>query len=98
VGTVLQLFLTGQGLLETRVRTGELAPLTPPFPRPYLPAAVRIGDLEARVLFVGLAPGFVGLTQVNVEVPRGVFPSDAARVAVGFGEYQSVKLATVAVR
>jgi len=98
VGTVLQLFLTGQGVLDTRVRTGELAPLTPPFPRPWLPVAMRIGDLEARVLFVGLAPGFVGLTQVNVEVPRGVFPSDSARVAVAFGVYQAVKLATVAVR
>ena len=97
-GTVLQFFLTGQGSLDTRVRTGELAPLTPPFPRPRLPVAVRIGDLEATVLFVGLAPGFVGLTQVNVEVPRGVFPSDFARVAVGFGVYQAVKLATVAVR
>ncbi len=98
VGSVLQLFLTGQGVLDTRVRTGELAPLTPPFPRPWLPVAVRIGDLEARVLFAGLAPGFVGLTQLNVEVPRGVFPSDAARVAVGLGVYQAVKLATVAVR
>jgi uncharacterized protein (TIGR03437 family) len=97
-GSVLQLFLTGQGLLNTRVRTGELAPLTPPFPEPDLPVAVRIGELDARVLFVGLAPGFVGLTQLNVEVPRGLLPSDNARVAVGFGFYQTVKTALVAVR
>jgi uncharacterized protein (TIGR03437 family) len=97
-GSVLQLFLTGQGLLNARVPTGELAPLTPPFPQPELPAAVRIGEFEARVLFAGLAPGFVGLTQLNVEVPRGLLPSANVRVAVGFGFYQTVKTALVAVR
>ncbi len=97
-GSIVQLFLTGQGLLKTAVRTGELAPLAPPFPEPVLPASVRIEGYEARVVFAGLAPGFVGLTQLNVEVPRGVVPSDRAQVLVAFGFNQTVKAATISVR
>jgi uncharacterized protein (TIGR03437 family) len=98
VGSIVQLFLTGQGLLDAPVRTGELAPLAPPFPAPSLPVSVRIDSFEAPVRFVGLAPGFVGLTQLNVEVPRGVLPTNQARVVVAFGVYQAVKAATISVR
>ena len=32
------------------------------------------------MFFAGLAPGFVGLYQVNVEIPVGVTPGSAARL------------------
>ena len=35
-------------------------------------ATVTIGGVNATVSFSGLAPGFVGLYQVNAEVPMGV--------------------------
>ncbi len=38
---------------------------------------VTIGEIDAPVVFQGLAPGFVGLYQVNAVVPSGV-PLDAA--------------------
>jgi len=97
-GSVVQLFLTGQGLLDLVVRTGELAPTSAPFPAPRLDTAVTIDSLNARVLFAGLAPRFVGLLQVNAEVPRGVTASAQARVVVGLGVHQAVKPATIAVR
>lgn len=31
-----------------------------------------IGNQAARVLYAGLAPGFVGLNQINVEIPQGL--------------------------
>ena len=33
---------------------------------------VNIAGIAAQVTFSGLAPGFVGLYQVNVQVPAGV--------------------------
>ena len=34
-----------------------------------LPAGVAVNDATARVLYAGSAPGYVGVTQVNFEVP-----------------------------
>ncbi len=96
-GSVVQLFFTGQGRLDIPVETGVLAPTSPPFPKPVEPVYVTIDGLQARVLFAGLAPGFVGLTQVNAEVPRDVFASSRVGVAVGVGFNVSPRLVTIAV-
>ncbi len=37
-----------------------------------IPVTARFGDQAAAVHFAGLAPGFVGLYQVNLQVPEGV--------------------------
>jgi uncharacterized protein (TIGR03437 family) len=37
----------------------------------------RIGGKPAVVHFAGLAPGFVGLYQVNVQIPDGLAPGPA---------------------
>ena len=45
-------------------------------------ASVTIGGVNAPVLFSGLAPGYVALYQVNVQVPEGVPTGDAVPVVL----------------
>ena len=66
-GSVVTLFATGQGLTDPAVETGQPAPFDP-----LSEAAgvdVLVDGQPAEVLFAGLAPGFVGLLQVNVRIP-----------------------------
>jgi uncharacterized protein (TIGR03437 family) len=75
---ILHLYLTGMGSVTPRVGTGEAAP-TSPLSGVVAPVYVSwAGELpinfptSARVLFAGLAPGTVGLNQVDVQVPHEV--------------------------
>ena len=73
-GDTLQIFCTGLGAVEEQVETGAPAPS---FSTVKLEVTVTIGGINAPVAFQGLAPGFVGLYQVNAVVPSGVAPGDA---------------------
>lgn len=54
---------------------------------------VTIGGISAQVTFSGLAPGFVGLYQVNVVVPAGIADGDQPLVVLQNGILsQSVKI------
>ena len=80
-GEIIQLFLTGQGLTTPRVETGALSPAVAPFATPDEPVTILIDGQRAEILFAGLAPGSIGLLQVNVRIPDGIVPS--ANVLVG---------------
>jgi uncharacterized protein (TIGR03437 family) len=97
-GSVIQLYLTGQGLFDPPLPTGAAAPLEPPFPVPVLPVRVTMDGLEAPVLFAGAAPGFVGLTQVNVTVPTELRPSAQVNVALLVGSHPAGKRVALAVK
>jgi uncharacterized protein (TIGR03437 family) len=68
VGSVLAIFLTGQGELDHPVGTGDAAPFSE-LCSTLADTSATIGGQEAPVLFSGLAPRFLGLGQVNVKVP-----------------------------
>jgi uncharacterized protein (TIGR03437 family) len=97
-GSVVQLYLTGQGVLDPPLPTGAAAPLEPPFPVPVLPVRVTMDGLEAPVLFAGAAPGFVGLTQVNAAVPAELRPSAEVNVALLVGSHPAGKRVALAVQ
>jgi len=61
-------YLTGQGLLDPPVTTGNVAPASP-FSIPVGVVQIKIGGRLADVQFAGMAPGFVGLMQMNVLIP-----------------------------
>ena len=71
-GDVVQIFATGLGATIPPVLTGQPAPAQPPFALVATPVDVRIGGLAAKVEYAGLCPGFVGLYQVNAQIPAGV--------------------------
>lgn len=59
---------------------------------------VTIGGQNAKVLFAGDAPGFVGLSQVNVIVPQGVTPGSAVPVSLTVGGNVSAQMVAIAVK
>jgi uncharacterized protein (TIGR03437 family) len=71
-GEYVVIFCTGLGPVKTPVKSGETAPSTPPLAETVYPPAVSIAGLPAYVSYSGLAPGFVGLYQVNAQVPAGL--------------------------
>ncbi|MBN2604119.1 MAG: hypothetical protein JXA91_08315 [Candidatus Thermoplasmatota archaeon] len=68
-GEYLQIYCTGLGLVNPDVETGAAAS-SDPLCHTLVTPVVIIGGVEADVLYSGLAPGFVGLYQVNVQVPE----------------------------
>jgi uncharacterized protein (TIGR03437 family) len=69
-GERLAIFATGLGAVRPAVASG--APAPSPAPTTISSALVNIGGIPAAIEFSGLAPGFVGLYQVNVIVPGGL--------------------------
>ncbi len=80
-GEFLAIFCTGLGPVQPEVASGDVAPSTEPLARTVTLPMVNIAGIAADVTFSGLAPGFVGLYQVNVQVPSGV-PVDVQDVEV----------------
>ena len=68
-------FCAGLGAVEPTVATGQPAPLDPRA-ETVLTVEAEIDGRSANVLFSGLAPGYSGLYQVNIELPTGL---DAGR-------------------
>jgi len=52
------------------------------------PPEVHIGDVRAKVLFSGQAPGLIGAWQINVEIPDDAPAAPAVHVRVVFGDYE----------
>lgn len=90
VGDYLTLYLTGLGLATPGgdpsgmpLPTGQNPPADGSvlYETPTLPT-VTIGGVPATVLFSGLAPGYAGEYQIDVQVPAGVANGDNVPVVV----------------
>jgi uncharacterized protein (TIGR03437 family) len=97
-GTVIQLFATGAGATNPALPSGHAAPISGnPLILTQIQPTVNIGGKNARVLFSGLAPGFVGVWQINAEIPANVTPGPAVDLWVEAGGVVSNRV-TIAVR
>jgi uncharacterized protein (TIGR03437 family) len=72
-GATIFAYLTGSGPVSPAAKDGVPAPTTSLV---YVQASnsATIGNQPATVSFAGLAPGFVGLVQMNIVVPTGLAP------------------------
>jgi uncharacterized protein (TIGR03437 family) len=90
-GEWLSIFLTGLGATKTSIDAGQPAPLTSLI---TVRANVRVvlGSVECEMGFAGLAPGLVGVNQVNFRVPDRATGGLPLQVLAGQVASNSVQL------
>jgi uncharacterized protein (TIGR03437 family) len=106
-GSIVQVFMTGEGQTTPQAVTGALTTVTLPPPQvtpaPLLPIEIWIGNQPglrwpAVYTYAGEAPGMVaGVMQLNVQIPTGV-PSGTLSILVYVGGSISQTAITVAVQ
>ncbi|MBI3666981.1 MAG: hypothetical protein HY236_12310 [Acidobacteria bacterium] len=84
-GSVIVVYLTGQGPLSSPVPTGQAATSAN---KAALAYSAIIGPALASVEYLGATPGFVGLSQANIRVPNGA-PVGDQTLALNVGGHDS---------
>ena len=74
-GSTITAYLTGSGAVNPPVADGAPAPASP-LSKVTASSSATIGSAAAQVSFAGLAPGFVGLLQMNIVVPASLSVGD----------------------
>jgi uncharacterized protein (TIGR03437 family) len=93
-GESISIFATGLGAVNNRPPTGVAAGGNS---TTIAQPTVTIGGMNAPVSFSGLAPGFFGLYQVNVQVPQNAPVGGAVQVVLTIGGVSS-NAVTIAVQ
>jgi len=84
-GEFITIFSTGLGQVTPPIATGALAASH----TTVAPATVTIGDLTVNAAFAGLAPGFAGLYQVDVQLPANANLGASVLLRINIGGKQS---------
>ncbi len=95
-GQYITIFCSGLGPVSNQPPTGAKTPDSP-LSNALTAPTVMIGAQTSTVGFAGLAPGFVGLYQVNALVPSDATPGDAVPVTVSQNGVAS-NTVTIAIR
>ena len=95
-GDTLELYVNGLGPVTIQPPSGEPTPATLPLSYTSALPTVTIGGANAPVSFSGLAPGYVGLYQVNAVVPSNA-PTGNQPLVISIGGISSPPL-TLAVQ
>jgi uncharacterized protein (TIGR03437 family) len=85
-GSIVVLYATGTGQTVPPGSDGK-APPDASLPAVKLPVLVTIGSENASVFYAGDAPGFVGLTQLNIGVPASIVAGGAQPITLEVGQF-----------
>jgi uncharacterized protein (TIGR03437 family) len=85
-------YCTGLGPVSGAMVTGQRASLTSLQPTTPQPATATLNGIPAAVSFSGLTPNFIGLYQVNVQVPANAAPGSFLTIGIGGGRAPAVPL------
>jgi len=78
-GDYISIYATGLGPIDTNLPSGHPAPLDS-LVRVKAKVDVLINGIATQMQFAGLAPGYIGLYQVNAQIPPKTAASDAVSV------------------
>ncbi|HEV8042749.1 MAG TPA: hypothetical protein VGP62_27975 [Bryobacteraceae bacterium] len=94
-GELIALYATGLGQTKPPGVDGKIVK---GLAATVAPVAASIGGQSAKVVFAGDAPGFVGLSQINVMVPQGITPGLSVQVSLTVAGNLSAQMVTIAVK
>ncbi len=85
-GSVISLYMTGEGITNPPSATGALIPSDGTgLKHPQASYTATVGGIPATVIYAGSAPGIVaGISQVNVQIPANA-PSGAVPIVLSYG-------------
>ena len=95
-GSVISIYATGLGAVTPAVSAGIPAPVSP-LSSTVSTVTASIAGRDATVTFAGLAPGMIGVYQVNIIVPPST-PSGTVRLALYAGGIGSQTGVTIQVK
>lgn len=98
-GSIVAIYLTGEGALSPAGITGAISGPSLPLPVPIAHVSVTIGGQPAVISYAGEAPGLVsGVLQVNAKIPENI-PSGNQLVLLTIGNSNNIQQAiTIAVQ
>ncbi len=81
---ILVIYATGVGSFDHPPATGAPAAVSP-LAMSLVTPTVTVGSGSASVLFAGLTPGFVGLVQINIQLPSPLPSGSSLPLVLAFG-------------
>jgi uncharacterized protein (TIGR03437 family) len=97
-GDAIEIYCTGLGQVSPPIAAGAPSPTSPLSELPPGSVVVMINNVQANVLFAGLAPGLAGLYQVNAVIPEGVQGGNAVPIVISLAGVSSQPNVTIAVQ
>ncbi len=75
LGQEIAFYITGAGAVQPAITDGAApaeSTANAELPKPVQATSVTIGGAHASINFIGIPPGLVGVTQINITVPNGI--------------------------